>query len=435
MGGLSIARGIIGGLAGAAGNTQTQQEMATANQQAAAQKQNELKAKIAPLSLGIKNLQAGIQQAYSAYQQQNPDVTWDQWKTGPGAQQFQHFVDQTQHAVHSMREILHPDHQAGPTDWLKTHLTDRMHITNADHRAEDEANNQAWNKYDEGQFTQTAANRAQPPTPWNQSDKYKEEQMKQQGATALENQKTKSAQDLEAAKEKYGLELEKAKADNAQKIEGQRISEQERREDDRMKMFAATQARIERDHDRAQGTWSVVEDGEGNPKLFNSKTGEQKDAPEGMHRSGYYAKQIAPLAAAEENIRGYMDGGAFTGPGDLDLQHQFFTATQPATGFRMTKVQQDILANSQSLINKGKAAWAHLTGGTIFSPEQRKQIAEEAQKAIVAKKQALNAGGEKTKQLMDTRNASAGGGSRIDSAPAGPKPEVLKYNAQTGRLE
>ena len=169
-------------------------------------------------------------------------------------------------------------------------------------------------------------------------------------------------------------------------------------------MFNRSQERIERMHNAgsgAIGTWSVQEDADGKPVLFNSKTGRTEDAPAGMHKSGYYAKQIAPLEAANNNIQDYIDGGVFTGPGDLDLQHQFFTATQPATGFRMTKVQQDILANSQSLLNKGKAALAHMTGGTIFSPEQRKQIAEEAQKAIAAKKKALSGGGAMTDQLRD----------------------------------
>src|ERR1700722_14214592 len=132
MGGLSIARGIVGGVAGAAGDTNTQQEMLQANQKAQQDQQNALKAKIAPLSLGITNLQKGIQTSYAQYQQAHPEWQgdFDQWEAGPGAQQFGQFTDATQQNVHAMREILHPDHQAGPTDWLKTHLTDRLHITN-----------------------------------------------------------------------------------------------------------------------------------------------------------------------------------------------------------------------------------------------------------------------------------------------------------------
>lgn len=176
--------------------------------------------------------------------------------------------------------------------------------------------------------------------------------------------------------------------------------------------FDKTQAAIESRFERSQanqGTWQVAEGTEGKTQLFNTKTGAMRDAPVGLHKSGYYVKQVAPLESAALNIKDYMDSGTFTGPGDLDLQHQFFTATQPATGFRMTKVQQDILQNSQSLINKMKAGAAHLTGGTIYSPEQRQQIAAEAQKAIEAKKTALEGsqGGPKTEHL---RNVQSGGG-------------------------
>ena len=195
MGGLSVARGIIGGVAGAAGDQQTQQEMAAANAQAAQQKQNELKAKIAPLALGIKNLQTGIQGAYSQYQQQHPDWQgdFDQWKAGPGQQQFAQFADQTQHAVHSMREILHPDWTPGPTEWLKTHLTDRMHITNADHRAEDRANDQAWNHYDERQF----AGKAQTIVPPDETPQVKAEKLKLNAQSAMEDKKLAGQQELE----------------------------------------------------------------------------------------------------------------------------------------------------------------------------------------------------------------------------------------------
>jgi hypothetical protein len=383
--------------------------MVVANQQAAQQKQNELKAKIAPLALGIKNLQTGIQGAYSQYRQAHPEFEgdFDQWKTGPGAQQFQQFVDQTGHAVHSMREILHPDHQSGPTDWLKTHLTDRMHITNADHRAEDQANQAAWNKYGEAQSTQAATKITLP----DETPAAKQEQLKQKGAQALEDkkseaaqkletQKAAAAQSLELQKTEFGMRLQKEKDEQAQKIEADKVREQDKKEDDRMQVFNRSQERIEREHGKAApGTWAVVEDESGKPKLFNSKTGEEKDAPEGMHKSGYYAKQVAPLEAADSNISDYIGAGVFTGPGDLSLQHEFFTATQPSTGFRMTKVQQDILADSQSWMNSLRGKAHHALTGTWFSDEQRKQIASEAQKAIAAKKQALGTGGPKTDQL------------------------------------
>lgn len=182
--------------------------------------------------------------------------------------------------------------------------------------------------------------------------------------------------------------------------------------------FQQSQERIEREHDRsaaATGTWTVTEDEDGKPQLFNSKTGEMKDAPAGMHKSGYFAKQIAPLDAAQMNISDYIKNGVFTGPGDLDLQHQYFTATQPATGFRMTKVQQDILAGSQSVMNSMRGKLHHATTGTWFSDEQRKQIADEAQKAIAAKKASLSMAGKK----MDQSGGGGGASSGESSDPMG----------------
>jgi hypothetical protein len=44
------------------------------------------------------------------------------------------------------------------------------------------------------------------------------------------------------------------------------------------------------------GTWSMAEDAEGHPELFNSKTGEMKAAPPGMQKSGTFAKNTKPTA-------------------------------------------------------------------------------------------------------------------------------------------
>jgi hypothetical protein len=139
-----------------------------------------------------------------------------------------------------------------------------------------------------------------------------------------------------------------------------------------------------------KGTWEVVEGDKGQSQLMNSKTGEMRDAPGGMHKSGYFAKQIAPLEAASMNIDTYLEGKVYDGPGDLSLQHEFFTATQPSTGFRMTKVQQDILQGSQSWLDSWQAKAHHATTGTWFSDKQRLQIADAARQAIAAKKASLS---------------------------------------------
>lgn len=197
-----------------------------------------------------------------------------------------------------------------------------------------------------------------------------------------------------------------------------KMDDAEKKEQERQDHFDKTQAAIESRFERSQanqGTWSVAEGANGEPQLFNSKTGQMREAPGGLHKSGYYAKQIAPLEAADLNIKDYLGNGVFDGAGDLALQHEFFTATQPSTGFRMTKVQQDILQDSQSWVNSIKGKAHHLTTGTWFSDEQRKQIANAAQQAISAKKKTLTgqAGGPKTQQLRDKQSGGA------DSDPLG----------------
>jgi hypothetical protein len=101
------------------------------------------------------------------------------------------------------------------------------------------------------------------------------------------------------------------------------------------------------------------------------------------------AKDIPILDAAESQINDYVNNGVFDGPGDLALQHAFFTATQPSTGFRMTKVQQDMLMNSRSWLQGIKAKAYHAATGRWYTDEQVKQIADAALSAIADKKKAL----------------------------------------------
>lgn len=143
-----------------------------------------------------------------------------------------------------------------------------------------------------------------------------------------------------------------------------------------------------------------------------------------------YEKQVPVLESSESSINSYLQGGAFTGPGDLALQHEFFTATQPSTGFRMTKVQQDILHDSQSLINKLRAAGANITGGTIYSPEQRQQIAKAALEAIAQKKKAYS------QALEDSKNPqSMPKSSNTSSGPSGPKEGDTKVNSAGDKVK
>lgn len=45
-----------------------------------------------------------------------------------------------------------------------------------------------------------------------------------------------------------------------------------------------------------EGTWAIAEDAQGKPALFNSKTGQMKDAPAGLQKSGTFAKTTKPTA-------------------------------------------------------------------------------------------------------------------------------------------
>lgn len=137
------------------------------------------------------------------------------------------------------------------------------------------------------------------------------------------------------------------------------------------------------------GSWTMAEGGDGGTVLYNSKTGETRQAPGGLHKSGYYAKNIAPLEAAKLNIQDYLNNGVFDGAGDLALQHAFFTATQPSAGFRMTKVQQDTLQSSRSWLGGVEAKALHAQTGEWYTPEQRQQIATAALSAIADKEKSL----------------------------------------------
>jgi hypothetical protein len=153
------------------------------------------------------------------------------------------------------------------------------------------------------------------------------------------------------------------------------------------------------------GSWTMAEGADGGTTLYNSKTGETRQAPDGLHKSGYYTKNIAPLEAAKLNVTDYINNGVFDGPGDLSLQHAFFTATQPSAGFRMTKIQQDTLQNSRGWLGGLEARARHAQTGEWYTPEQRKQIADAALSAIADKEKAL--------QGITPPKAPAGGGKEV----------------------
>lgn len=126
-----------------------------------------------------------------------------------------------------------------------------------------------------------------------------------------------------------------------------------------------------------QGTWTLAEDGQGKPILFNSKTGETQAAPAGMQKTGTAAKAqaaTAPVQGALDYATDYLGKKAYTGPGDEALQEKFFELAKPSTGFRMSQPQMDMLRNSASWMNSLQGKTHHALTGTWFSDQQRQQI-------------------------------------------------------------
>jgi hypothetical protein len=153
------------------------------------------------------------------------------------------------------------------------------------------------------------------------------------------------------------------------------------------------------------GTWTLDEDENGKPTLFNTKTGETKAAPAGIQKSGTHAKAQAAEAGPRQALEYANDYGSrslHTGPGDEALMEKFFELAKPSTGFRMSQPQIDMLKNAQSWMSGLEAHLRHATTGTWFSDEQRGQIVGTMQD--LAKAKGLDAQGQPNAQ---TGNATA----------------------------
>jgi hypothetical protein len=121
------------------------------------------------------------------------------------------------------------------------------------------------------------------------------------------------------------------------------------------------------------GTFSLMEDTEGKPVLVNNKTLEVRPAP-GIQSRGTAAKTTEPARAALSYAQDYLKNGAFTGSGDEALQEKFFELAKPTSGFRMTKPQMDMLAQSRGWMGSLKAKARHALNGQWFDDDQRRQI-------------------------------------------------------------
>jgi hypothetical protein len=141
-----------------------------------------------------------------------------------------------------------------------------------------------------------------------------------------------------------------------------------------------------------EGTWTLDEDADGKPILFNSKTGQTRQAPAGIARPGTKSKAdaateklIGPARDAQQYANDYLANGRFTGAGDEALQEKFFELAKPTTGFRMTQPQIDMLQHSRDWMSGAQARFRHATQGTWFNDTQRKQIVQTMQDLADAK--------------------------------------------------
>lgn len=175
-------------------------------------------------------------------------------------------------------------------------------------------------------------------------------------------------------------------------------------------------------HVGEQGTWSLQEDKDGKPILFNSKTAETKDAT-GMQKSGTTAKAEAaqnkltePVDAAMSYAEDYAKQPP-TGSGDEALMEKYFELAKPSTGFRMTQPQIDMLNHAQGLFTGIEAKARHFATGTYYTAQQRKEIIGTMRSLGAAKKAAMNKGGTSPATTPSASAPAAPGGFKWEDHP------------------
>lgn len=203
-----------------------------------------------------------------------------------------------------------------------------------------------------------------------------EDQSRQAQIVAATQRAQQERADQQATLQERGREFQ---ITNQDRLDQETANERRHQEDlqEKQREFNLNQAKPAKE----SGTFTLAEDGQGNPVLFNSKTGETKPAPNGLAKSGTFSKNKAaqdkvtePVTAAQQYANDYLTNGVFTGPGDEALQEKFFELAKPSTGFRMTQQQMDMLNNSRSWFNTAEAKELHAKTGQWFSPDQRQQI-------------------------------------------------------------
>ncbi len=175
---------------------------------------------------------------------------------------------------------------------------------------------------------------------------------------------------------------------------------------------------------------------------FNPKLGTWRPSQPGMmtaHMQAANDKRTEALNKRYGDMRNslkfandYMarvtaDKNAATGPQDEILQDKFFNFAKPGTGFRMTTPQITQLQNAQSMINAVRAKVGHATGGTFFSPEQRKQIVDAMKSVAVSN--GLTEEGDYTPQASEE---TPEGALTTTPAPTAPPVRPPAGNSPTG---
>jgi hypothetical protein len=130
------------------------------------------------------------------------------------------------------------------------------------------------------------------------------------------------------------------------------------------------------------GTWALGEDpATGAPKMFNSKTGEMKDAPQGMAKQGTFEKgnekvqNIIQSSAMAHQLESEAEKGNAEADPALALAY-FKTIKGPdGTGIRFTQTEQNLILGARNAAGDLEALGQKVIGGgQKFTPEQRKNV-------------------------------------------------------------
>jgi hypothetical protein len=152
----NILRGLVSGVDQAGGNTQGAAELQGQIEASRQAKQKDMQSRIVPHGIAIQ----GLRQKLSTLDPKE------------NATDYNSTVDEIQNHIHAMREILHPDAKLGAGDWLKTHTTDRLHITNHDAREKDLAAKQATSNAQDSESAKAIAQGSPAPVnPYIQQEK------------------------------------------------------------------------------------------------------------------------------------------------------------------------------------------------------------------------------------------------------------------------